>query len=138
MPTKKLVSPDRKIEGRLVEAGKIRFGPPYFELQLEPYDFSGRAFGNRFLWSPDSRYLALLETLTLDNTDGPYTELLLIDFRDERQCPLSKVRKGFMVPIRFEPPLIIYEKQFRGRDQVREFEIEFESLDRWRPLTRKP
>jgi len=137
MPTKKFLSPDRKIEGKLIEAGRIRFGPPYFELQIGPYDFSERAFGVCFLWSRNSRYLAVLETLTLDNSDGPNTELLLLDFREERQCPLSKVKGGYMVPLRFAEPLLIYEKQFRGRSEEREFEIEFESLDRWRPLTRR-
>ena len=125
----KLVSPNRRIHGRLSKAGMIRFGPPYYDLQIAPYDFSVRAFGNRFLWSPDSRYLALLETLTTEYVEGPHTELLLIDFEKETQCPLSKVKKGFIVPIRFETPLIIYEKQFWGRGQAREFEIDFESLE---------
>jgi hypothetical protein len=136
MLTKKLTSPNRKIHGELVEVGKFRFGPAYFELRIAPYDFSGRWFGNRFLWSPQSRYLAVMETLTIDYADGPHTELLLIDFLLEKECPLSKVPKGFMVPIRFETPLIIYTKEFRGRGFEREFEIDFVKLDRWRPLTK--
>lgn len=137
MPTKTIRSPDRKIEGKLVEAGRIRFGPPYYELRLTPYEFSNRPFGDRYLWSLDSRYLALLESLTLDNSDGPHTELLLVDFRDEKECPLSKVEGGYIIPIRFETPKLIYEKQYRGRSIEKEFEIEFESLDRWRPLRKK-
>lgn len=135
--TKNLISPNRKINGALVEGGKIRFGPPYFNLQIEPYDFSGRFFGDRFLWSRDSRYLAVIESLSIDYTDGPHTELFLIDFHREGECPLSKVTGGFIVPTRFDPPLVIYEKQFRGRGVEREFEIDYEKLDRWRPLVKQ-
>lgn len=134
MPTKKIDSPNRKIRACLVEAGRIRFGPVYYELRIAPFDFEGRAFGDCYLWSRDSRYLAVQETLSLEYTDGPHTELLLIDFVRELQCPLSKVKEGYMVPVRFERPFMIYKKQFRGRGEVREFEIDFSKLDRWRPL----
>lgn len=134
-----LNSPDKKRNGKLIYAGEIRFGPAYFHLQFPNCDFGGRIFGEDYLWSLDSRYLAIQESLTIDYSDGPYTELLLIDFLSGRQCPLSKVRKGFIVPVRFEPPVIIYRKEFRGRGEHREFEIAYEVLDRWRPLfnTRK-
>jgi hypothetical protein len=60
----------------------------------------------------------------------------MIDFLDETECPLSKAR-GYIVPLRFEHPLIIYQKQFRGRQSEREFEIEYRKLDRWRPLLKE-
>ena len=72
----------------------------------------------------------------MDYVDGPRTELLLIDFLDETECPLSKAQ-GFIVPLRFEHPLIIYHKQQRGMQSEREFEIEYSNLDRWRPLVKK-
>ena len=136
MPSKTLISPDRRISGQLVEAGKIRFGPAYYELRIAPYDFSGRCFLGPYVWSPQSRFLAVTESLTENYSDGPHTELLLIDFLDEKECPLSKAQ-GFIVPLRFEHPLIIYEKQLRGRQSEREFEIEYPSLDRWRPLVKE-
>lgn len=136
MPSKSLFSPNRKIRGKLVEAEKIRFGPPSFELRIEPYDFTGRRFVGPRLWSPQSRYLALTECLTGDFSSGPKTELLLIDFLDETECPLSKA-DCFIEPIRFEHPLIIYDKKQRGRQSEREFEIEYTTLNRWRPLTKK-
>ena len=92
MPSRSLLSPNRKINGQLIEAEKIRFGPASFELRIEPYEFSGRRFIGPHLWSPQSRFLALTESLTMDYVDGPRTELLLIDFLDETECPLSKAQ----------------------------------------------
>jgi hypothetical protein len=136
MPRKTLISPDRRITGQLVEAGKIRFGPPYYELQIAPYDFSGRWFLGPYVWSPQSRFLAITESLAESYSDGPHTELLLLDLLDEMECPLSKA-PGYIVPLRIEHPLVIYEKQFRGRRSGQEFEIEYPTLDRWRPLTKE-
>lgn len=136
MPTKSLLSPNRKINGQLIEVGKIRFGPAYYELRIEPYDFSGRWFIGPHLWSSQSRFLALTESLAMDYVDGPRTKLLLIDFLDETECPLSEAL-GFIVPLRFEHPLIIYDKQQRGKQSEREFEIEYTKLDRWRSLAKK-
>ena len=61
--------------------------------------------------------------------------MLLIDFLDETECPLSKAQ-AFILPLKFEHPLIIYEKRLRGRQSEREFEIDYSKLDRWRPLTK--
>ncbi len=131
-----LLSPDSQIRGLFAFAGEIRWGPPYYYLRLFPYDFSKRIFGREYLWSADSRYLAVQEWLTVDYTEGPFTELLLIDFASERQCPLSKANKGFIVPVRFEAGSLIYRKDFKGLGESREFEIAYDSLDRWRPISK--
>ena len=129
-----LTSPDGRVRISYSLAGEIRFGPAYFHLQIPSYEFGDRIFGRQHLWSPDSRYLAVQEWLTIDYAEGPFTELLLIDFASERQCPLSKAHKGFIIPVRFEPPLLIYRKDFQGRGESREYEIAYESLDRWTPI----
>ena len=130
----KLTSPDGRFRISYSLAGEIRFGPAYFHLHIPTYDFTDRIFGRQHLWSSDSRYLAIQEWLTTDYASGPFTELLLIDFVSEHQCPLSKARQGFITPVRFEPFLLIYRKDFQGRGESREYEIAYESLDRWSPI----
>lgn len=131
-----LISPDNRVRGSFAFAGEIRWGPVYYNLRLPLYDFGERLFGQEHLWSTDSRCLAVQEWLTTDYADGPFTELLLIDFLSVRQCPLSKADKGFIVPIRFESALLIYRKDFKGRGESREYEIAFESLEQWTPIPR--
>jgi hypothetical protein len=129
-----LTSPDGSIRISYSLAGEIRFGPAYFHLSIPSYKFGDRIFGRQHVWSFYSRYLAVVEWLTTDYAEGPHTELLLIDFALARQCPLSKANGGFIIPVRFEPPLLIYRKEFLGRGESREYEIAYESLDRWIPI----
>jgi hypothetical protein len=106
-------------------------------LRLPPFDFAERLFGDERLWSADSSYLAVQEWLTTDYAEGPFTELLLVDFVSERQCPLSKADKGFIVPVRLESSLLIYRKDYKGRGESREYEIAYEPLDRWIPIPKR-
>lgn len=136
MTTKILTSPNRKIHGQLIEAGKIRFGPPFFELRIEPYDFTGHSFSGRCLWSKDSRFLVMVECLSQDYASGPHTGLYLIDFQRERQCPLIELQGGQLVPIRFHPPYLEFQRRFLGLGWEREYDIDFEAQKTWSPLTK--
>lgn len=83
-------SPDGKREARLVIAGEIRFGPQYFSLILDGKKLPERSFGEGLLWSPDSRYLAVQEWMTTEESDGPITRALVIDAARSLQCVLAQ------------------------------------------------
>jgi hypothetical protein len=127
-------SPDEKHNAVLEYSGEIRFGPAFYTLAVDMISFRKRIFGNRFLWSPDSRYFAIQEWETVTEALGPQTRLLLIDLEARRECLLSKAEQGFIVPKGYENDKLIYTKEYHGQSIVREFEIEFQSLDRWENL----
>lgn len=128
-------SPDLSHKAVMKYTGEIRFGPAYYSLMLDQRSFGGRVFGQSCLWSPDSRYFAVQEWESTRESDGPRTRLLLIDLPAEKQCLLSRAEQGFIVPKKFEAEKLIYTKEYRGQSTIREFEIEFLSLDRWENIT---
>jgi hypothetical protein len=127
-------SPNNKYQAALNYVFEIRFGPPFYSLELLNFDFHDRIFGDDHLWSSDSRFFAVQEWLTTDELEGPETQLLLIDVENERECVLSSTHQGFIKPIQFDGEKLIYTKKYIARGITSEFEIEFLSLNRWRPL----
>jgi hypothetical protein len=124
-------SPDHQHSAILEYSGEIRFGPAFYTLTIDTISYGKRVFGNKLLWSPDSRYFAIQEWETVSEALGPQTQLLLIDLEIKRECVLSKAEQGFIVPKKFENGKLIYTKEYHGQGVVQEFEIEFLTLDRW-------
>jgi hypothetical protein len=127
-------SPDNQHSAFWEYSGEIRFGPAFYTLKVDTISFGKRVFGNKFLWSPDSRYFAIQEWETASEALGPQTQLVLIDLETKRECVLAKVEQGFIVPEKFENDKLIYAKEYYGRGLVKEFEIEFLILDRWEDI----
>ena len=124
-------SPDRLHKAVLKYVDEIRFGPAYYSLTIDKIAFEERIFGNSYLWSPDSRYFAVQEWETTSESRGPQTRLLLIDLDLKQECVLSRAERGFIVPQKFEKDKLIYTKEFYRPRIIKEFEIEFLSIDRW-------
>ena len=127
-------SPNGKHHAVLEYRSEIRFGPAHYSLMIDEIHFGERAFGNSFLWSPDSRFFAIQEWGTVSEGSGPQTRLLLIDLDRQQECILSQAEKGFIVPKSFENNKLIYAKKYHMPPRTREFEIEFLSLSRWENL----
>jgi len=127
-------SPDRRYKAVLEIAGQIRYGPPYFNLKIDNLDFGERIFGDVYLWSGDSVFFIVQEWLTTCYQRGPKTALTLFDLSDRRECQVSRADKGFIVPLVFEDNTLIYKKEYLDKGIVREFEIDFRSLDRWEEI----
>jgi hypothetical protein len=127
-------SPDNQHSAILEYSGEIRFGPAFYTLKVDMISFGKRVFGNKFLWSPDSRYFAIQEWETVSEALGPQTQLLLIDLETNCECVLSKVERGFIVPRKFESGKLIYAKEYHGQGVVKEFEIDFLFLDTWKNI----
>lgn len=124
-------APDQEHSAVLEYAGEIRFGPAFYTLVVDKISFGKRVFGNKFLWSPDSRYFAIQEWETVSESLGPQTRLLLIDLEAGRECILSKAEQGFIIPQKFEDGKLVYTKEYHGPGIISEFEIDFLSLKIW-------
>jgi len=129
------MSPENEHRAILEYAGEVRFGPVYYLLTVDEISFRERIFGGSYLWSPDSRFFAIQEWETTNEAGGPQTKLLLIDLQKKRECVLSRAERGFIIPRKFEGKRLLYSKEYPGRGVVKEFDIEFLSLERWENIT---
>ena len=134
--TQKYPSPDGSAFVALKYEGEIRFGPPYFALQINGRNIAGRVFGDKVRWSEDSQYVALQEWLSTSESEGPQTSLICFQPRSWQQCKVSGARGGFIEPKKFDGDRLIYSKQqfSLGLQQTTEYEIEFKALPRWEAL----
>ena len=130
-------APDASMAAVLRYDGEIRFGPAYFSLMVGPFEFPGRIFGDSYMWSPDCRYFAIQEWLTIDYLRGPHTQLLLVEPQAKRASAVSTARQAFIEPLRFDPPLLIYRKRYLAQGITREFEIDITQLDRWHNIAER-
>ncbi len=130
---KSAISPSGRYLINFVSAGEIKFGPVYFKLEIDGQVLKGRFFGDVAVWSSDSRYLAVQEWLTTDVQSGPYTSLTVFDMVDKKECQLSKLIYGWIIPMAFENSKVIYRKHQKD-GLVNEFEIELTQVYRWKSI----
>jgi hypothetical protein len=100
-------SPDGGHTAVLCDLGEIRFGPPYFALEIDNWSIAGRIFGGSARWSEDSTMFAIQEWLTTDYAEGPVTQLTVFDAARKRQCALARADKGYIVVTDFPPNLSV-------------------------------
>jgi hypothetical protein len=127
-------SPDTRHTAQLAYSGDIRFGPPYFSLSVDDYSFGQRIFGDAHLWSSSSDLLAVQEWLTLDYSEGPITELVILDLQLRREAVLARVVKGFIVPTAFVGPNVVYRKDYAGQAGAELFEVVTTKIVDWKEL----
>jgi hypothetical protein len=120
--TPKIVgSPDGSHAAKFLYESEIRFGPPYYTVELDgrllrKCLLQKRYFGIAGSWSSDSRYLALSEWLSRSESTGPKTQVVVIDIPNRRECALDRMSGGFAEPVRFEGSTLLYTKTFYDRE----------------------
>ena|SRR5579863_3706032 len=141
-------SPSGNHAAKFLYAGEIRFGPPYYTVELDVLLLSKpllrrRYFGVACLWSSDSSYLALSEWLSRSESRGPETQVVVIDIPNRQECAVDRLRGGFAEPVRFEGKILIYTETFysrEGRPQVDTCRVDLTTWRKWHkasPLDRK-
>jgi hypothetical protein len=130
-------SPDMSMAAVLTYDGEMPYGPAYFMLKLGRLEFPGRIFGHSWMWSTDSRYFAIQEWLTTDYGRGPHTHLLLVEPKGKRASTASTAQKGFVEPLRFEPPILIYRHCDLAQDVTRQFELDVRQLHQWHDIAER-
>jgi hypothetical protein len=127
-------SPDRQHTARFTVGGEIRFGPLYYALSIDHYSFGERIFGEAHLWSPAAGLLAVQEWLTLDYSEGPITELVLIDLGLRREAAVARATKGFTVPEAFAGLVLTYRNDYAGGEVIERFDLDIMQVQGWRAL----
>ena len=127
-------APDAQHIASFFYGGDIRFGPPYFSLSVDAHSFGQRIFGDVYCWSPSSTLLAVQEWLTLDYSEGPITSLVIIDLSLGQEVSVDRVVKGFIVPIAFEWPTVVYRKDYAGNAGTERFEADTTKVWEWKEL----
>tara|TARA_R110002050_G_scaffold14828_2_gene46428 strand:+ start:1752 stop:2147 length:396 start_codon:yes stop_codon:yes gene_type:complete len=126
-----LKSPDGRHDAVLITVGEIRFGPVYCELKIDGIAQINRIFGEELKWSPDSRFLAVEEWLTTDYVSGPITRAAIFDLEAHRCTALKPAERGFCRDFHFEEKTFVYKKNFKGRGEIIELEVDLGSVSGW-------
>jgi hypothetical protein len=128
---KKYSSPDKIHQAKFIYESEIRFGPAYFRLEINGIQISGKLFGDKLFWSPDSKYLAVEEWMTTDYQKGPVTRLLLLDLENKKMSAFKIISKGFLRKVEFLNDRLIYIKEYTATGRGAESEVEYKNIKNW-------
>ncbi len=113
-------------------AGEIRFGPPYFDLEIDGLKIFKRLFSDCPVWSADEKYLALQEWNSTRESIGPNMKICIFDLENGREYT-GKPIHGYTVPKHFEGNLLIYEKRdwSEGYEIINTIELDLDKIENW-------
>ena len=134
-------SPKRSVHVQLIYVDEMRFGPPYFALELNGrvlrrWGFR-RYFGNACAWSSDRRFLAVSEWRSLSEARGPDTELRILDIQERREALVARSKGGFVEPIRFEGSVLFFVASAfneKRQETAQAGQVDASALHGWRRL----
>ncbi len=134
---KPLGSPDGTHTAKFLYAGEIRFGPPYYTVELDglllrKQLLRKRYFGVTYSWSPDSCYLALSEWLSRSESRGPETQVVVIDIPNRRECVVDRMSDGFAEPVSFEGNTLFYTETRYNSERKAHADSRRVNLSTWR------
>lgn len=114
-------------------AGEIRFGPPYFNLEIDGSKIANRLFSDNPVWSENENFLALQEWNSTKESMGPNMRICIFDLSNGREYT-GKPIHGYTVPKHFEDNLLIYEKRdwSKGYEVIKTIELDIEKIENWR------
>ncbi len=134
LPIKKLPSPDKRFEARLVPSGSNPWQITYASLSLSDLKFGQRMFGYRGLWSDCSRYFVIPEWRHNEHSRGPDMHLLAIDVAGGKECVIARAIKGFIEPTLAQNGFIRYNMVVPGMQRIIS-NRRFSDLTIWRPVS---
>jgi len=79
-------------------------------LRMNGFLFGVRHFDWQGVWSPCSRYFAIMEWTSDTTPKIPAACLVLIDLHQERECTIDCVESGFVEPLRIHQNMLRYVK----------------------------
>ena len=133
----KSVSPNGKHTYETVFAGRVdvRFGqgPDYYNPVLNGHKYGATIVGDVFTWSPDSRYLAMQEWLTVQEDEGPITSVKIINLEENGFRDTPAKRGPMSENFNFEGDKFSYEKKVE-KASPKKFSIELDKVKEWQKL----
>ncbi len=129
-------SPDGKYNLAFRYIGDIRFGPSFYRLRVNGQLIKDQYFSQCFLWSSDSRYLAVQKWLEINPHHGPHTAVMIIDLSRGVYAEIAKTYRGIASPIRFTKDGIVYSKEYiaPGLPPIFEERKVFTDIKSWQKL----
>lgn len=112
MKKSKNVSPDGEFILSFRYIGDIRFGPSFFRMKINGNIVKDMYFTRSFVWSADSRYLAVQKWIELDPHNGPHTSIFLMDMKRDVWSEIAKTYKGLVNPVRLSKDQIVFSKEY--------------------------
>jgi hypothetical protein len=113
---------------KLIELGEIRFGPRYYNIEINSLLIPDRIFGGEIYRSPDKRYIVLQEWMSIEYSKGPITRPLIIDTLNFTYAIISEGKKGFSSRFDISETILIYHQENTGTGINREFECDLSKL----------
>ena len=135
---KKISSPDKRVEARLVPTDGSFWDLSHAALALRDLSFEARIFGWNGVWSSCSRYFAITEWLRVDTAHCPDMQLVVIDVQNGRECVVEHVSCGFVEPMYFHDDAVKYNKIVKGMDERAVVKRRIGELAGWRPVPACP
>lgn len=112
MKKNKNISPDGNYILSFRYIGDIRFGPSFFRMKINNYIVKDMYFARNFVWSADSRYLAVQKWIELDPHNGPHTSIFLMDMKRDVWTDVAPTYKGLVSPVRLTKDYLVYSKEY--------------------------
>ncbi len=119
---RRIPSPDGSFEAKLRADGRMEWSSMRARLSLAGLSLSDRMFGWRGVWSPCSRYFAIMEWRLKGSLALPEARLVLMQPGAARECVIDQVRSGFVEPLRLYGGAVRYIRvdMTRGEQTVQE------------------
>lgn len=134
-------SPDGNHRVELTYEHELRFGPAFYRLEIDGFDFGERYFWRHVAWSPDSRFVVLPESTGRYNSHGQdywqYNQLVVFDVVNRQEAKLSEFDKGWIVPRNIEANVVLYYKEPKPHLRY-EFERDLATVTQWEDYSTKP
>lgn len=117
-------------------AGEIRFGPAYFNLEIDGSKIAHRLFSDNPVWSEDENILAIEEWNSTKESIGPNMKICIFDLENKREYT-GKPIHGYTISKHFEGNLLIYEKRdwSKGYEVIEIIELDLQKIEAWKYLT---
>ncbi len=112
MKKNKNISPDGEHILTFRYIGDIRFGPSFFRMKINGNIVKDMYFTRSFVWSSDSRYLAVQKWIELDPHNGPHTSIFLMDMKRDVWTEIARTYKGLVNPVRLNKDQIVFSKEY--------------------------
>ena len=136
MKKNKNVSPNGEFILSFRYIGDIRFGPSFFRMKINGNIVKDMYFTRSFVWSADSRYLAVQKWIELDPHNGPHTSIFLMDLKRDVWTEIAKTYKGLVNPVRINNEQIVFSKEYiaPGLPPYFEERKKFQDIKSWKKM----
>jgi len=109
---------------------EVQMGVWYFYCCLDGRAIKERDFGDVCVWSEDGRFFAVQEWLSTNRSQGPDTQVLVVDACLGRAYEVGRTVGGFATPLSVSAKRLSYRAHVRNHDPE-QYVAELPVADKW-------